>query len=107
MEFTEWMNIHKPTDSVRLTERLEMRSGLSVSVQASSAHYCYPREDLPSYSDYFEFEMGFPSEELPSEFTHYAEDRERLKETVYGYVPKGLIEDLVRDNGGVKEERSI
>lgn len=101
--FTDWMNnnIVRETLGSKVAKPLEMASGLTVSVQASDSHYCKPRETLSTYNNYEEFEMGFPSSVLPDEFTQYAEDASRLTETVYGWVPKELIEKLVKDNGGL------
>ena len=59
----------------------------SVSVQASTGHYCTPKEDQGPYS---EVEGGFPSE-VPTEFLAYAEDPYNPTSTVYGYVPVGLV----------------
>ena len=53
--------------------RLYCNDGYSISVQASSFHYCRPREDDSDYT-----------------------------KTVYGYVPIEIIEELINKHGGIK-----
>jgi len=63
------------------------QDGFSMSVQASSKHYCHPREDgLKTYTHY---EVGFPSEN-PTYFADYA-DQPDYTNTVYAWVPVELI----------------
>lgn len=72
--------------------------GFMVSIQASSSHYCSPRANDGPYSH---FELGYPSE--PDDLiTEYAEDGERLTQTVYPMVPLQVVLDLVNRHGGVK-----
>ena len=78
--------------------RLYCNDGYSISVQASSFHYCRPR--LDGIQNYQSVELGFPSmeDELINE---YAED-EPYTETVYGYVPIEIVEELINKHGGIK-----
>ena len=79
--------------------RLYCNDGYSISVQASSFHYCKPR--LNGIQDYESVELGFPSteDELINE---YAEDDSDYTKTVYGYVPIEIIEELINKHGGIK-----
>ena len=79
--------------------RLFCNDGFSISVQASSFHYCKPR--LDGIQDYESVELGFPSmeDELINE---YAEDDWNYTETVYGYVPIDVVEKLIEKHGGIK-----
>lgn len=65
-----------------------------LSVQASSSHYCSPREDLQDF--YEDVEIGFPNFNFSKEFIfQYSEDGECPQDTVYGYVPMvELAEEL-------------
>ena len=65
-----------------------------LSVQASSSHYCSPREDLQYV--YEDVEIGFPNFNFSKEFIFkYAEDGEYPQDTVYGFVPMvELAEEL-------------
>ena len=78
--------------------RLFCNDGFSISVQASSFHYCKPR--LDGIQDYESVELGFPNmeDELINE---YAED-DNYTETVYGYVPIEVVERLIEKHGGIK-----
>lgn len=91
-----------------LTHRLVCNDGFHVSVQASKFHYCYPRED--DQPAYFEFELGMPSEHPGDELASYAEDKDDLLSTVYGYVPADVVQRLVDSHGGIagqfKEQQS-
>lgn len=77
---------------------IRCRDGFTVSVQASANHYCIPRKNLPDGS-YEKVELGCLSEadDLVQE---YAEDPGE-PETVYGYVPVSVAEELIRKHGGV------
>lgn len=87
--------------SVQRTKRLKCASGLTFSIQAGNHAYCYPRENTQTdYSFYTEFEIGFPSEKIEG-LMSYAENESDPTGTVYGYVPKGLIEKVIQENGGI------
>jgi len=99
-QFTDWMNEgFVGNDYSQITKRLKMSSGLTLSVQAGWSHYCQPRTNELDYNAYDEFEIGFPSEKVES-LMSYAEDRDNPTGTVYGYVPKALIESIVEQHGG-------
>jgi hypothetical protein len=72
--------------------------GFEISVQASECHYCQPREDnAPQYTH---VECGFPNAE-PELILEYAENPDDPTETVYGYVPIELVEQLITLHGGI------
>jgi hypothetical protein len=73
--------------------------GFSMSVQASTSAYSKPRHDDGPYT---EVEVGFPSEE-ESLLLPYAEDSEKLTETVYPYVPVTKVSLVLAKHGGVVE----
>ena len=73
------------------------KSKWSASVQASQTHYCIPRNDVGPYTH---VELAFPSAPEPL-LLGYAEDPNNLTETVYGYVPAGLLKALIIKHGGV------
>lgn len=79
--------------------RLYCNDGYSISVQASSFHYCKPR--LNGIQDYESVELGSPSteDELINE---YAEVNSDYTKTVYGYVPIEIVEELINKHGGIK-----
>lgn len=101
--------------------------GFSVSIQASCNHYCAPRHNFnaieqasktyfypPSdyrtvegktfisvdYSIYSEFELGFPNE-AEDLLMPYVEDESDPTGTVYGYVPRQVIEAVIEKHGGI------
>jgi len=77
---------------------LELKSGFSVSAQASSFNYSTPRTDGGPYTH---IELGFPSAP-ESLIIGYAETPDQPTETVYGYVPVGLFQALIVKHGGVE-----
>ncbi len=87
------------TNGVKRTERIVCADGFSLSVQVGYYNYCNPRKNDAEY--YEKAEVGFPSED-PVFITEYAEDSERLTETVYPYTPVNLIEKLIDFHGGIK-----
>jgi hypothetical protein len=77
--------------------RIACADGFSMSVQAGVALYSSPRDDAESYSM---VEIGFPSERV-DEFMKYAEDPDKPTDTVYAYVPVGIVDAVIARHGGV------
>lgn len=99
-DFTQWLEEGcNKTTSFQFAKRLMLADGTSLSIQASDGHYSEPRKTT-SYSRYESFEIGFPSCEIP-EINRFAEDESDLTQTVYPYVPKQIIIDLIDARGGV------
>jgi hypothetical protein len=88
--------IDRPSQIVR---RIACADGFTMSVQASSGHYCSPREDKGW--PYSAFEIGYPSrkEQL---ITKYAESPGQYTDTVYGWVPVDVVEAVIAKHGGLK-----
>jgi len=84
----------------RFVKKVVCADGFTMSVQASEIHYCAPRENDAEY--YSEVEIGFPSMADPL-IEQYAEDLENLTDTVYGYVPVEIVEQVILKHGGIKE----
>ena len=85
-----------------------LNDGVRMSVQASAFHYCSPRKSC--LSNYKEFEVGFPSEVIEQlrEYAEYpAESDDELLKSVYLYVPKEVLVDIVYEHGGVNLETSL
>ena len=78
--------------------RVICKDGFSMSVQANSIAYCYPRKDNAPF--YFEFEICFPSEreELIMPF---AEEPDYPTDTVYGYVDYKIVDEVIEKHGGL------
>jgi hypothetical protein len=83
-----------------LADRIECADGFSISVQATHGAYCAPRQNL---GPWWQVECGFPSAE-PTCIMQYAEQPEKPCDTVYGYVPIELVEQLIAEHGGFKEQ---
>lgn len=83
--------------SFPLAKRIECEDGFSISVQASHGAYCSPRTNI---GPWHQVECGFPSD-VPTEIMHYAEQPDKPTETVYGYVPIELVEELIAAHGGM------
>jgi hypothetical protein len=83
----------------QIVQRLECADGFTMSVQASSGHYCSPREDKAW--PYSMFEIGYPSrkEQL---ITEYAESPGQYTDTVYGWVPVDVVEAVIAKHGGLR-----
>lgn len=93
-------NIDYPDNSYRMTQILKLLDGTELSIQASWGHYCNPKLTVRDYNKYDSFEIGFPSVKFES-LMEYAEDPENPTDTVYGYVPKEVIDEIVLNCGGV------
>jgi len=75
------------------------KSGFGVSIQASKSNYSEPRNDIGPYTS---VELGFPTASEPL-IIGYADDPDNPTETVYGYVPVGVVQALNIKHGGVEE----
>lgn len=86
--------------SGRVVKSITCRDGFTVSIQASACHYCIPRSNAGPWDN---FELGFPSKHPGRRIAKYGElMSQRLStDTVYGYVPARLVQDLLRRHGGV------
>jgi hypothetical protein len=75
------------------------KDGFSMSVQASSFHYCTPRVDgAPFYTTY---EIGFPSEREPLLMPYRELSEDEPTRTVYPYVPVEIVAAVIRKHGGL------
>ena len=84
-----------------LRPKMRCADGFTVSVQASKYHYCEPRID--GDCEYVSVELGYPNTEDPL-IIGYAEDLDDPTETVYGYVPIELVNELAEKHGGIVNE---
>ncbi len=80
-------------------KKIICHDGFSMSVQASSIHYCYPKKDYAQI--YSEVEVGFPSEEEPL-LTPYQDGEGSPTASVYAYVPSKLVFQIIDNHGGIK-----
>jgi hypothetical protein len=81
----------------RPAPHLRCADGFTLSVQASTLHFCFPRTETGPYT---KVELGYPTSMVP-EFMEYAEDTLRPTETVYSHVPINLVLDIINRHGGV------
>lgn len=95
MDINDYMASNRMANG--LVKAVICNDGFRVSIQGSKYAYCSPREDN---SWYYNVELGFPSEsdELILE---YAENIDSPTNTVYGYVPVQIVEELIEKHGGV------
>ena len=77
------------------------QDGFTISVQASECHYTSPRRDFKDARMYDKMELGFPNKE-ESLILEYAENPEKPTETVYGFVPVEIINEVILKHGGLK-----
>ena len=85
------------------TPHVVCKDGFKMSVQAGQSLYSEPKDVTDSYE---RAEVGYPSAE-ESLLTSYAEDNEALCDTVYGYVPCSIIDQVIEKHGGIDEDAII
>ena len=78
--------------------RVQCADGYSVSVQVGTFLYCRPRVDGAEH--YEAVELGYPSAEDPL-INEYAENPWNYTDTVYGYVPVEIVDELLQKHGGI------
>ena len=74
--------------------------GFSMSVQAHEGSYCTPRVNTADF--YTEAEVGFPSEREPM-LMEDCESPNKPTDTVYGWVPRQVIINVIAKHGGMVE----
>ncbi|OUU74748.1 MAG: hypothetical protein CBC29_06355 [Methylococcaceae bacterium TMED69] len=74
------------------------KSGWAASIQASATHFSIPRSNSGPWTH---VEIAFPSAEEPL-IKEFAEDWYKPLDTVYGYVPAGIIAAIIIKHGGIK-----
>jgi len=80
-----------------VTPHVICNDGFEMSVQAGQSLYSEPQDVADSYE---EAEVGFPSAE-ESLLTSFAEDNRNPCDTVYGYVPCSIIDEVIEKHGGI------
>lgn len=83
--------------------RIYCVDGFNMSVQGSQGRYCNPRNTDDWYS---EMEIGYPSEKEES-IMGYAEQEENPTDTVYGYVPCYIIQEIIEKHGGIDVDKTF
>lgn len=84
---------------IRIFNHIVLDNGYRVSIQCSEYHYCTPRklDELNSYDTFevailLEGEFVYPS--VLENFSRKKELDEYFDGSIFGYVPKDLVEDL-------------
>ena len=96
-ETLRWLTV-APSVGFGLRDWIICADGFKMSIQASSFHYCSPRED--GLDNYETVEIGFPSEREEL-LMDYAEDGNNPTSTVYGWVPVEIVDAVIRKHGGL------
>ena len=84
---------------IRLFNHINTNSGYRLSIQCSEYHYCTPKKLLGiKYYDTFELAILKDNEFIYPNILENFHRKDELDEcyegTVFGYVPKDLVEDL-------------
>lgn len=98
MTINEYIAKNKSFGFMRLLPKVTCTDGLILSVQASWAHYCSPRNDEGPYTS---VEVGYPSSAV-EDLLPYAEDPSSPTDTVYGFVPVEVVDAVIAAHGGIK-----
>lgn len=84
--------------------RVHCADGFNVSIQASSTHYCSPREDR---GPWYMVELGYPSAPMPT-LVQWAKvlggddaTAETMTDGVWGYVPVAAVVAVLAAHGGL------
>ena len=82
----------------RHNEKIICKDGFTMSVQANESAYCEPRID--DADRYDAVEIGYPNRP-ESLLMHWAENPKDPTNTVYGWVPSGMVSLVCVKHGGV------
>jgi len=84
-------------------KRIYCKDGFNMSVQGSSGHYCTPRK---TQDWYMAMEIGYPSDKQDL-LMEYAEQEGNPTDTVYGYVPVDIIQEVINNHGGIDVDKTF
>lgn len=87
----------------RASPAIYCNDGTVLSVQAGESLYCVPRTNEGPWSS---VEIGFPSRAFP-ELEEYKDGDDDQTDSVFGYVPVEIVENIIEQCGGICEEWTI
>lgn len=98
MTAKEWLeSTFNRNNAYHVRPRAQCADGFSISIQGGTrGHYCEPREHCDVYNM---VELGYPSA-IDDMIAPYAES-ENTTDTVFGYVPIEVVEQLAAKHGGI------
>ena len=102
-EDEEWQRLKRTRKYKPLRGRIECVDGFTMSVQASSAHVCIPRND---HGPYTAVEVGYPSEMEPL-LMPYSDGMSEIcggAPSMYANVPAEVIMDVVCKHFGLRSD---
>jgi hypothetical protein len=87
------------------TPKVHCMDGTTLSVQVGSGLYCIPRDNNGPYTH---VEVGFPSRGF-TQLTEYIDGTDDADpcESVYGYVPIEIVEEIIEECGGMCVEITL
>ena len=103
MNIKEWIEETYTGNRYEIRNRIVCNDGFYMSVQGGYGYYCSPRTESKYYKS---MEIGFPSEEEPLIF-EYAENKDDYTQTVYGWVPVEIIQEVIDKHGGINIEQTF
>lgn len=83
----------------KVIPRVVCADGYELSVQASSMHYCTPREDWPA-GGWTSVEVM--AQEVPAHWAEYGGDSD-----IYAYVPLEEVVAFIQSHGGLAGSSSV
>ena len=98
-DINRWL-INAPRRRSTIRPPIVCRDGFRMSVQASSNHYCSPREDEGPWTH---VEVGYPNRVEPL-LWEWAEVKGDWTDTVYPRVPVEVVAAVVELHGGFGEQ---
>ena len=96
---------NKSEDTTLKIKPIYCADGVSLSVQASRKHRCFPRNDEGPYQT---VEVGFPSSPPQSNWAEYCTgdfDKKPCGQ-VYAYVPIEVVAEFIIWHGGIRLEET-
>lgn len=96
MTVNEFLAKHPTTKVNGVRDCVVCNDGLVLSVQASTGHYCTPKENNAAYYTHVEFQ---PQTKCRMPWTL----RKYYKSWVYAFVPVEKVDALIRKHGGIKD----
>ena len=85
------------------------KDGFNISIQCKYGNYCASENGIRTFGlDWEKVEWGYPSSEIdPNKYNAECSDTTSTTESVGGYVPIDLLDELLNEHGGIDLQMTL
>ena len=95
--------LHGGPSGYSFNKRVYCNDGYSISIQCGAYLHSEPQTPFKSVDEYTSFELGLPNQGDVL-INEYAENPLDYTDTMYPYIKRDIVEELIKKHGGIKNE---